>query len=256
VVVNGTQVQNVDLDQLPDRPVTQPYLLRRPRGTIEFTKLQGTVRLRNLEWCDLGKVPAPADPAPPVQLVTAPQGRKAVRLAYDGEWLREGDDLVQAGLDPGACLFFGDVEWTDYDFTCKAMCVEGPNGYGFGILFRAEDKYNYYLFSAADWDTTKYGWQIFSEGRWTGFKETRDAGVNADQWYDVRVSVRGPHCQCFLDGELIFEFDDNTHLRGAVGFRTWATKVRFRDIKVTDPEGKVLWERPPELPAAKPGPGR
>jgi serine/threonine protein kinase len=246
VVVNGTQVQNVDLDQIPDRPVVQPYL-RRPRGTIEFTKLKGMVRLRNLQWCDLSNVPAPSDLAPPVKLVTAPQGGKADRLGNDGEWLREGDDLVQAALDPDVRLFFGDVEWTDYDFTCKAMRVAGPNGFDF--LFRAADKYNWYIFTVGDWNNTKYSWQIVTEQRGTGFKESRDAGVNADQWYQVRVSVRGPRCQCFLDEQLIFDFSDNTHLRGAVGFRTWMTKVRFRDIKVTDPDGKVLWEGPPELDA-------
>jgi hypothetical protein len=244
VVVTGTEVQNVDLDRIPDRPATQPYL-RRPRGTIEFTKFQGTVRLRNLEWCDLGNVPAPTDPAPPVHLVTGPRGRKAVRVCYDGAWLREGDDLVQAGLQPNDCLFFGDVEWTDYDFTCKAMRVEGPNG--FGLLYRAADKFNSHLFAVGDWDNTKYGRHIVTEGSWRYSAGPQNAGVNAGQWYDVRVSARGPRCQCFLDGELIFEFDDNTQLRGAVGFRTWATKVRFRDIKVTDPEGKVLWEGPPEL---------
>jgi hypothetical protein len=248
VVVNGTEVQNVDLDQIHDRPVTQPFL-KRSRGTIEFTKHQGTVRLRNLEWCDLSKVPAPTDPAPPVQLVTAPQGRKAVRLGNDGEWLREGDDLVQAALDPDVYLFFGDAEWTDYDFTCKAMRVEGPDG--FDLIFRAADKFNWYMFSAGTWRNSKQAWLTMTEGRGTGFKESRDAGVNANQWYQVRVSVRGQRCQCFLDEQLIFDFTDNTHLRGAVGFRTWATKVRFRDIKVTDPEGKVLWKDPPELDAVE-----
>jgi hypothetical protein len=245
VLVNGIQVQNLNLDQIPDRPVTQPYL-KRSQGTIEFQKLVGTVRLRNLEWCDLSNTPPPTDPVSTAKTVNYPQGRQAVGLG-DGEWLREGDELVQSGSNPHVRLFFGDVEWTDYDFSCEAMRVNGPSG--FDILFRATDKYNYYLFDVGDKNNTKYAWHTVNEHVWKEYKESRDAGVNANQWYKVRVSVRGPRCQCFLDEELLFDFTDRDHLRGAVGFRTWATKVRFRNIRVTSPDGRILWEGVPDLDA-------
>jgi hypothetical protein len=239
-----TQVQNLNLDQIPDRPVTLPYL-KRSQGTIEFLKHMRTFRLRNLEWCDLSNTPPPTDPVSPAQIVTYPQGKQAVALG-DGEWLREGDELVQAGLNSDVRLFFGDAEWTDYDFSCEAMRVAGPNG--FDLIFRATDKYNWYLFGVC-LNNTKHGLWSVNEGVGTGLKESRNAGVNADEWHRVRVSVRGQRCQCFLDDELLFDFTDPNHLRGAVGFRTWATKVRLRNIKVTAPDGKVLWEGVPELDA-------
>jgi hypothetical protein len=158
---------------------------------------------------------------------------------------------VQAGLNPGVGLFFGDVDWTDYDFSCDAMRVTGPNG--FDLMFRATDKYNWYIFTLGVWNNSKYSWESVNEFSNTGFKGARDAGVNANQWYSVRVSVRGPHCQCFLNDELIFDFTDRDHLRGAVGFRTWDTQVRFRNIKVTAPDGKLLWKGVPELNAVESG---
>jgi hypothetical protein len=88
----------------------------------------------------------------------------------------------------------------------------------------------------------------------TGFKASRDAEVNSGQWYRVRVSVRGSRLQCFLDEELLFDLTDQNHLRGAVGFRTWETNVRFRNIKVTAPDGSALWEGEPELDAIGDGP--
>jgi serine/threonine protein kinase len=249
VLVNGTQVQNLDLDQIPERPITQPYL-KRSQGTIEFVKWAGTVRLRNLEWCDLSNTSPPTDPVSPVRVVTFPQGKQAVGYG-DGEWLREGDELVQTGSNPGVCLIFGDVEWTDYDFSCDAMRVNGPNG--FDIIFRAPDKYNWEAFAVGTWNNTRHAWTSLNENVGTPLKQSRNAGVNANEWHKVRVSVRGSRCQCFLDDMLLFNFTDQNHLRGAVGFRTWATKARFRNIQVTAPDGRVLWEGVPELNAANAG---
>jgi hypothetical protein len=249
VLVNGAQVQNLNLDQIPDRPLARPYW-RLAKGTIEFRKIVGTVRMRNIEWCDLSNTPPPTDPVSPAKLGIYPQGRQAVGVGQ-GEWLREGDELVQTGLNPTARLFFGDVEWTDYDFSCEAMRVEGPNGFEF--IVRATDKYNFYILTAGGWGNTKHAWSSVNEGVFTEFKGWRDARVNANQWYRVRVSVRGPRCQSFGDDKLILDFTDQNHLRGAVGLVTVETKARFRNIKVTAPDGKVLWKGVPELDAVGSG---
>jgi eukaryotic-like serine/threonine-protein kinase len=203
------------------------------------------VRLRNLEWCDLSNTPPPTDPVSLAKLVTYPQGKQAL-ADDDGEWLREGDELVQTGSAPNVHLFFGDVDWTDYDFSCEAMRVAGPHG--FDLIFRATDKYNWYIFSIGVWNNTKHGWNSVNENLCPKeLQGSRNASVNTDQWHQVRASVRGSRYQCFFDEELLFDFTDRDHLRGAVGFRTWQTKVRFRNIKVTAPDGKVLWEGVPDL---------
>jgi hypothetical protein len=55
------------------------------------------------------------------------------------------------------------------------------------------------------------------------------------------------------DDEAIFDFTDQNHLRGAVGFSTYETKVRFHNIRVTASDGKVLWEGVPKLDAMEQG---
>jgi hypothetical protein len=37
-----------------------------------------------------------------------------------------------------------------------------------------------------------------------------------------------------------------------VGLRIWQTAARFRNIKVTDPQGKLLFEGLPPVPATSP----
>ena len=50
----------------------------------------------------------------------------------------------------------------------------------------------------------------------------------------------------------LFDFHDERHPKGRVGLQTFGSSVRFKNIKVTSPEGKVLWEGPPAVASPKP----
>ena len=79
--------------------------------------------------------------------------------------------------------------------------------------------------------------------------------LKGKQWYTMRVRVRGAHLECTaLDGDrqvARFVVDDGKYPKGGVGFATWHSAYRIRNIRVTDPDGKALWEGPPAfVPAA------
>jgi hypothetical protein len=80
----------------------------------------------------------------------------------------------------------------------------------------------------------------------------RDYQLLEHRWYTARVKVRGSHYECFVnDGDKevrLVDFDDDRHPNGCVGLRTWNAVYRFKDIKVTAPDGTVLWEGLPEIP--------
>ena len=81
-------------------------------------------------------------------------------------------------------------------------------------------------------------------------RELGRGGMGFDQWYDVRIEARGAECRCFLDGQLIFEDTDDRFTSGRIGFKTWESVSRFRDIEVTTPDGKLLWKGlPTPLPS-------
>jgi hypothetical protein len=71
-------------------------------------------------------------------------------------------------------------------------------------------------------------------------------------WYTLRISIRGDHTECFLrDGEnemMVFPFTDGRFATGCIGLRIVKSAYRFKNIKVTAPDGKVLWEGMPALP--------
>src|SRR5262249_46328198 len=83
---------------------------------------------------------------------------------------------------------------------------------------------------------------------------TYNVGLVNGIWYTVRVRVRGNMIQCFLKGAakelLVFNFeDDGSHPKGRVALRTSWAAFRFKNIRVTAPDGKVLWEGVPSLSA-------
>ena len=72
--------------------------------------------------------------------------------------------------------------------------------------------------------------------------------IRPHRWYKVKVSLRGRNIRIYLDDHLLFARTDGLSQKGAVGLNFWNSDGRFRRIKVTAPDGTVLWEGPPDLP--------
>jgi serine/threonine protein kinase len=165
-----------------------------------------------------------------------------------GPWRVQGDELVQTDPKPGfSHLLFGDSEWDDYDFSVDTMCVGGEVRIQLALFVRSTT--NFYLFGLF-----RYSCQLEFQ---SPFKKlaTYNVGLVNGIWYTVRVRVRGNLIQCFLkDGDkelLLFNFeDDGSHPKGRVGLRTSYAAFRFKNIRVTAPDGKVLWEGVPDLPGS------
>ena len=71
------------------------------------------------------------------------------------------------------------------------------------------------------------------------------------EWYKVKISLRGSHIRIELDDQMIFDCRDDFSQKGRVKFgansKFTSSAGRFRNIKVTDPAGKVLLEGLPDL---------
>ncbi len=71
--------------------------------------------------------------------------------------------------------------------------------------------------------------------------------IQPDEWYKVKISLQGPHIRIELNGNLLFALRNEFSKIGNIQLRNWDSAVRFRNIKVTAPNGTVLWEGPPDL---------
>jgi hypothetical protein len=160
-------------------------------------------------------------------------------------WKIEGDELVQTkAVGNFIPLSFGGLEWADYDFSVRIKSQD--RGMVFVAVRDRADRGCYVY---------KLGTGMFPEEELTLAYRTNAAiasrstsGLPSDRWHDVRVSVRGDRIRCFLNGKQIFDVSDSLNPNGAVYLRSWKVPCRFRDIKATAPDGKVLWEGLPELP--------
>lgn len=252
--VNGKQIASATLSgsaRLPDGTIAA---LGRPRGRVGLQKLIGTARFRNIEIKEL-------PPGPDAVAAEVPKPAKgfaaALREKDWGKWRVVEDCLEQVTLTESVWIAFGDKAWTDYDFSLELLRTRG-NGAALAA-FRTDWEKNAdvrlprgCVFGLGQWNNTAYTVESWlPDAKPWRLHVQKKAGLPGNTWLRARVSVRGAHVQCFLNDNKVFDCNiDKAHPTGGVGLHTVNTCYRFRNIKVTDPEGKVLLEGLPILDAA------
>lgn len=170
-----------------------------------------------------------------------------------GEWRIEGDELVQSSPN-NAAILFGDRIWTDYDFEVE-LNSQGKtrDGHGAGVLFRATDLANFFDFQIGGWSATVSEVTFMKNQNWGRVPGTfLQVPHEHHRWYKCKVEVRGAKIRCTVDGKELFVFEDADHLKGMVGLSNGNSPVRWRNLKVKAPDGRVLWEGFPDLDTVAP----
>ncbi len=183
----------------------------------------------------------------PVSVMAPTIDRGAVSLG-GGHWWIDGRELIQDAATknmPGIFLLFGDDLWKDYDFTLEARVTQGNEG--FGVCFRADDALDLFALGVGAYAQSWHEVFNMDQGRWSRKVDPKRSAFEVDHWYKVHISARQDHFTCDLDGTRVFDFHDDRHSRGKVGLRSWTSVTRFRNLKVTGSDGKILWEGLPDL---------
>jgi hypothetical protein len=190
-----------------------------------------------------------------------------VEQPVHGAWNIKDQELVQPYMVWGARLLFGERTWTDYDFMVDAQMTGGNCGFGLMVRNSGGKLYvhrqdgtsrhkDHLIFLVGGFGNTHHYLEqvLDSKGKLlcnTGLGPGRR--LRKGEWYTARVSVRGNRVQCYLkqanrEEEKLFDVITHAPPAGLVGLMTWDAPFRFRNIKVTDPAGKVLLEGLPDLP--------
>ncbi len=165
-----------------------------------------------------------------------------------GRWQVIDQMVVQKGLATNQRLVFGDPEWEDYEFTLEAQKFGGEEG--FLILFRVRDETNFYWCNLGGWGNRWHQLERgrSGEGRWYPVGPRVGGQIDSNRWYRIRIRCEGDHFRVWLDDQEIIDFrDPQGHRKGAVGIGTWATQARFRNLRVTDLAGNVLFAGIPDI---------
>ena len=66
------------------------------------------------------------------------------------------------------------------------------------------------------------------------------------KWHSFRVVARQNECDCFLDGERVFYWDELPRRAGQLRFTFEGGALYLRNLRITHPDGRVeRWAGPP-----------
>jgi pSer/pThr/pTyr-binding forkhead associated (FHA) protein len=134
---------------------------------------------------------------------------------------------------------------SDFRLEVDAAQEDGPNNNGYGILFRFQDRDNYYRF-----DISGDGFFLLSKfhaGEWvTLIPWTASSAVNVGQSANrLIVEALGSQIRVYANDSLLAEVEDDAFSQGNFGFfaSTFSDPnltVSFDDIKLWTPKGEAL----------------
>jgi hypothetical protein len=182
-------------------------------------------------------------------------------LLISGKWEIGNGELVTHGTaDKTQVLHFGDRNWTDYDFKVEMINAnEDGDSMSPGLIVLAESERTFWGIALGTFGSHRHFDVIPTvdgDTKWNGGGRSWHPDRLPEEkrvWMMVEAKVRQGKIEAFINGELITTTSNLDITHGCVGLSTYNVgKARWRNIVVTDPEGKVLWEGLPELPKESP----
>jgi 3-keto-disaccharide hydrolase len=157
----------------------------------------------------------------------------------------QGNILAQTDADATnyrfpVCVFDG-ITAKDVDVSVKFKPVSGKVDQGAGIVWRYQNKDNYYIVraNALEGNVVLYKVEngkrtdlpLVAKGRTYGMKEKVPSG----EWGTLRVVANGNHFEVYHNGKKLYDVEDETFKEaGKIGLWTKADSViYFDDLQVT-----------------------
>jgi alpha-L-arabinofuranosidase len=123
-----------------------------------------------------------------------------------GAWQATEGVYRQTELAQDCRTVAGDPAWTDYTITLQARKLGGAEG--FLIMFRVRDDQNWYWWNIGGWGNTRHAVERSIGGSKLLACPQVHGSVETGRWYDIRIEVQGARIRCYLDGQLIHDFED------------------------------------------------
>jgi hypothetical protein len=201
---------------------------------------------------DCGAGPAAVNYQPSNQTVAAGQtarwqfdtdpvgGLPSGAVPFSGSWAvrAEADApsppnaLCQTGTAEFPALALSDAVYADVVVATRFKPISGRSDQAAGIIFRVQDKDNYYILraNALEGNVNLY---TYTGGTRSVIKEGT-AQVAAGQWQELRIEALGNQLRGYLNGQLVVEATDTTYTAGRVGLWTKADSVTcFDNVQAT-----------------------
>lgn len=162
---------------------------------------------------------------------------------FSGSWLVRAESdapskpnaLCQTASAEFPAIALTTSVYGDVTVTARFKPISGREDEAAGIIFRVQDKGNYYILraNALEGNVNLY---LYASGRRSGIKDG-SAKVASGQWQELRVQASGDRLRGFLNGQLVVEATDGTYKAGRIGLWTKADSVTCFDDVVVTPGG-------------------
>ncbi|HEY4246236.1 MAG TPA: alpha-L-arabinofuranosidase C-terminal domain-containing protein [Lacunisphaera sp.] len=159
-------------------------------------------------------------------VVTGPDGKKlsSDNLINDasqwkfphGHWTVENGAIRPVGTNPQSWALAGDANWTDYTVTLRARKLAGAEG--FIVLWHATDGDNYRWWNIGGWGNTVSRCEVSESGGRAAYGPSTPFTVATDQWYNLKLEVKGHNARGYIDGKLVMEATDETQTPAKAAF--------------------------------------
>jgi len=168
--------------------------------------------------------------------------KEVLSMPWLGEWRVDGGEwsvakgvYTQADGQGLTRLFTGFQDWGNYTFELEAK----NTGVHMYIYFRMNRKGSY------SWYIDGKKSSVRATGGGSGSKGVA-CEIDPGKWYKLKVVAKDNTFELFVDGKSILVHTDkderkNAHKTGGVGVGGLHHKAQFRNMKVTDESGKVLF---------------
>jgi hypothetical protein len=140
--------------------------------------------------------------------------------------------LAQTATDEDfPAIRLGTAVYTDLTATVRFKSVSGKDDQAAGIIFRVQDKDNYYIARANALEDNVILFR-YASGKRSTLREG-SVKVSSGEWQELKVEVEGNRFRAFLNGRQVVEATDDAYPAGGVGLWTKADSVtRFDDFRV------------------------
>lgn len=172
-----------------------------------------------------------------------------------GEWWAHGQELrTSSNGGKGKYVRFGDPSWTDYDLEAEVRIDRQGE---FSLTFREQggDSWKLDFCAFGDKDNLDLLAAVKGEYRWKHpSRRWKPKAIDLEfgRWYAVRVETRGKTVKVFVDGQFLAQSEHDQLLTGRIGAHTFGSaEGRIRRIRVTEPDGALLWRGVPPLPSRR-----
>jgi hypothetical protein len=158
-----------------------------------------------------------------------------------GEWkvasTDEGRVLAQSASNANPVfnvVLVDDTNAKDVDISVKLKALAGEFDQGGGLVWRAKDARNYYI---ARYNHKEDNFRVYKvvDGKRSAPFQNADI-KHHDGWTVVRVTMKGDHIECYIDGKKYLDVHDSTFPEaGKIGVWSKAdARSQFDDLTLID----------------------